>query len=186
MDIRGRTVTLRALEPSDMETLRGFHNDPDIARLVMGWSFPISSVDQQRWYERASVDPLNKRFAIDTPDHGFIGISTLTNIDLKYRSAFHGIMIGAKDIQGRGYGTDAVMATMRYAFEELGLERLDGEIVEFNEPSRRLYVEKCGWVVEGVRRRSVFRNSQWYDSLIVGILRDEYLRLVGGNGYWSK
>ncbi len=186
MNIRGRTVTLRALEPSDMETLRGFHNDPDVARLVMGWSFPISSVDQQRWYERASVDPLNKRFAIDTPDHGFIGISTLTEIDLKYRTASHGVMIGFREMRGRGYGTDAVMATMRYAFEELGLERLDTQIVEFNQPSRRLYVEKCGWVVEGVRRRSVFRNNQWYDSLIVGILRDEYLRLVDGTGYWSK
>lgn len=186
MNICGRVVVLRALEPSDMEALRGFHNDPDIARLIMGWSFPISSVEQQRWYERTITDQFNKRFAIDTPGHGFIGISTLTNIDVKYRSAFHGIMIGARDIQGRGYGTDAVMATMRYAFEELGLERLDGEIVEFNEPSRRLYVDKCGWMIEGRRRRSVFRNGEWYDSMTVGILRDDYIRLVNRNGYWSQ
>jgi RimJ/RimL family protein N-acetyltransferase len=186
MNIRGRVITLRALEPSDMEMLRGFHNDPDIGRLVMGWSFPISSAEQQRWYERTIGDPLNKRFGIDAPEHGFIGISTLTNIDLKYRSAFHGIMIGAKNLQGRGFGKDAVMATMRYAFEELGLERLDGEIVEFNEPSRRLYVDRCGWTAEGRRRRSVFRNNQWYDSLIVGILRDEYLQLVSDTGYWSS
>ncbi len=186
MNIRGRVVTLRALEPSDMETLRSYHNDPDIARLVMGWSFPISSVEQHRWYERVYADPLDKRFAIDTPEHGFIGISTLTNIDLKYRSAFHGVMLGAKDIRGRGYGTDAVMATMRYAFEELGLERLDGEIVEFNEASRRLYVDKCGWTIEGRRRRSVFRDGEWYDSVTVGILRDDYVQLVNRNGYWCK
>jgi RimJ/RimL family protein N-acetyltransferase len=186
MNILGKVVTLRALEPSDMEVLRSFHNDPGIARLIMGWSYPISTTDQQRWYESITSDPLNKRFAIDTGQHGFIGISTLTNIDLKYRSAFHGIMIGAKDTQGKGYGTDTVMATMRFAFDELGLERLDGEIVEFNEPSRRLYVDKCGWTIEGKRRRSVYRNGAWYDSLVVGILRQEYVTLVERTQYWAR
>lgn len=142
LNVCGRVVTLRALELSDMPALRGFHNDPAIARLIMGWSYPLSELDQQRWYERVCSDPLNKRFAIDTQEHGFIGISTLTNIDLKYRSAFHGIMIGSKQTQGRGYGTDAVMATMRFAFEELGLERLDSEIVEFNEASLNRGIER--------------------------------------------
>jgi len=181
----GKKVVLRALEPSDMEALRSYHNDPDTAKMVMGWSFPISSYEQERWYERIIGDPLNKRFAIDAEEHGFIGISTLTNIDIKYRSAFHGIMIGAKDIQGKGYGTDTVMATMRFAFEELGLERLDGEIVEFNKASIGLYTKKCGWVVEGKRRRSVFRDDQWHDSLIVGILREDYLKLVEETRYWD-
>lgn len=185
MNIKGRIVTLRALEPSDMERLRSFHNDPEVANMILGWSFPISSYEQQRWYERVVSDPLNKRFAIDTAEDGFIGISTLTNLDMKYRSAFHGIMIGFKKVQGKGYGTDAVMATMRYAFEELGLERLDGEIVEYNEPSIRLYTVKCGWTIEGRRRHSVFRNNRWYDSLVVGILRDDYLRLVNDTGYWN-
>lgn len=186
MNIKGRLVTLRALELSDMEALRSYHNDPEIASQIMGWSFPISSYEQQRWYERVVSDPVNKRFAIDTETDGFIGISTLTNIDLKYRSAFHGIMIGSKAAQGKGYGTDAVMATMRYAFEELNLERLDGEIVEFNEASIALYTRKCGWTVEGRRRHSVFRQNKWFDSLVVGILREDYLRLVEATGYWTK
>lgn len=186
MNIHGKVVTLRALELSDMPALQSFHNDPDIARLTMGWSYPISSDGQQRWYERQSADPLNKRFAIDTTEHGFIGISTLTNIDLKYRSAFHGIMIGSKQTQGRGYGTDTVMATMRFAFEELGLERLDSEIIDSNEPSRRLYVDKCGWTIEGKRRRSVFRENAWHDSYVVGILREDYLTLVDRTGYWTR
>lgn len=186
MNIRGKKVVLRALEPSDMEALRSFHNDPDVANMIMGWSFPISSYEQQRWYERVVTDPFNKRFAIDTEEHGFIGISTLTDIDPKYRRAFHGIMIGAKGLHGKGYGTDAVMATMRFAFEELGLERLDGEIVEFNEASIALYTKKCGWQVEGRRRHSVFRNNRWYDSLMVGILRDEYLRLIEETRYWDS
>ncbi len=186
MNIKGRVVTLRALEPEDMEMLRAFHNDPDIASQIMGWSFPISSYEQNRWYERIILDERNKRFAIEAPTDGFIGISTLTNIDLKYRSAFHGILIGSKKAQGKGYGTDTVMATMRYAFEELGLERLDTEIIEYNEASKKLYISKCRWTVEGQRRHSVFRNNTWYDSLTVGILRSDYLKLCEETGYWER
>lgn len=186
MNIKGRLVTLRALEQSDMETLKSYHNDPDIAMLIMGWSFPISAYEQHRWYERIASDPLNRRFAIDTEADGFIGISTLTNIDVKYRSAFHGIMIGSRTAHGKGYGTDAVMATMRYAFEELNLERLDSEIVEFNNASIALYTRKCGWTVEGRRRRSVFRQNKWHDSLVVGVLREDYMRLIESTGYWTR
>jgi hypothetical protein len=42
MNIVGKKVILRALEPEDMEFLRSMHNDPEIANLIGGWSFPIS------------------------------------------------------------------------------------------------------------------------------------------------
>jgi RimJ/RimL family protein N-acetyltransferase len=185
VNIEGRVVALRALEEADMELLRSFHNDPEIARQIVGWSFPISATEQRLWYEKVIADPVNKRFAIDAPDIGFVGISTLTQIDWKYRSAFHGILIGCKEAQGRGLGTDSVMATMRYAFDELGLERLDGEIGEFNERSKRLYVDKCAWTIEGVRRRAIFRENRWYDTLIVGILASDYRQLVRETAYWG-
>jgi RimJ/RimL family protein N-acetyltransferase len=185
VNIEGRVVTLRALEEADMELLRSFHNDPEIARQIVGWSFPISAYEQRLWYERVIADPVNKRFAIDAPDIGFVGISTLTQIDWKCRSAFHGILIGHKDAQGRGLGTDSVMATMRYAFDELGLERLDTQIGEFNERSQHVYLEKCGWSFEGQRRRAIYRGGRWYDSLVIGVLRGDYQKLVAETGYWG-
>lgn len=117
---------------------------------------------------------------------GFVGICSLTNIDWKNRNALHGVMIGRKDVWRKGYGTDAVMTNMRYAFEELGLERLDAEILEFNESSINLHTSRCGWTIEGRRRRSVFRNNTWYDSIVIGILKDEYLQLVEETSYWAR
>lgn len=186
MNIQGKKVTLRALERTDMEELRSFHNDPEIGYLLGGWSHPISSDQQNKWFDGLANDPHHLRFAIDTPTDGFIGISTITNIDFKNRSAYHGIMIGKKNMHGHGYGRDTVMATMKYAFEELGLHRLDGDIVEHNIPSYHLYVQKCGWKKEGVLREHVYRKNQYYDRIIVGILKSDYDELCEQNNYWNE
>ena len=78
------------------------------------------------------------------------------------------------------------MAVMRYAFEELQLNRLDGAIIDYNEASKRLYCDKCGWQVEGVQRNAIFKSNEYHDRLIVGILREEYFELVRQNSYWDE
>jgi len=186
MAIYGKIVRLRALEPTDMEKLRSYHNDPTVSALLGGWSFPISTRQQERWYESIIGDRNNLRFAVEVPDIGFVGISTLAPIDWKDRRAYHGIIIGEKNLHGKGIGTDVVMTTMRYAFEELQLNRLDGDYLEGNEASARLYRGRCGWVEEGVRRRHAFRQNKWLDRILVGITREEYFDLVARTGYWTK
>ena len=78
------------------------------------------------------------------------------------------------------------MAVMRYAFEELQLNRLDGSIIHYNDASRRLYCDKCGWIVEGVKRKSIFKSNDYHDEILVAILRDEYLELISKTMYWEK
>ena len=95
------------------------------------------------------------------------------------------MMLGPIDLRGKGYGIDTVMAVMRYAFDELHLERLDGDIIEYNEPSMRLYVGRCGWKEEGRARRWHFRQGRYWDKIMVGVTRDDYAALVAANGYWS-
>lgn len=185
MNVKGKKVTLRALERADMEELRSYHNDPEVANLLGGWTIPISSEQQNRWYDRLEYDVLNLRFAIETEEDGFIGISTITNIDIKNRSAHHSILIGKRNMRGHGYGRDTVMTTMKYAFEELQLHRLEGDILDHNIPSYNLFVKKCGWVEEGVKRDFTFRNNRYYNQIIVSILSSEYEKLSEELGYWK-
>lgn len=185
MNIIGRVVTLRAIETSDLPLLQQWANDPEIQLLLGGWHLPSSKSSIDKWYEGIKADALNQRFAIDTLEHGLIGTANLVDINWKDRNAFHGMMIGHSEIRGRGYGTDTVMAIMRYAFEELGLERLDGSIIEYNEASYRLYVLKCAWKEEGRKIRWYWRHNRFWDKIIVGINREDYLRLTQENKYWS-
>ena len=172
MNIYYGKIKLRALEPEDMDLLRATVNDPEMEKMVVGWSFPISKRQQMGWYERSVGDPNNHRFAIEFEGR-FAGISTLTDIDWKNRSALHGVKLTHDTPKKQGIGFDAVVAVMKYAFEELQLNRLYTGILEYNVPSQKLYA-KCGWTKEGLFRQCVFKGNAYYDEIPVAILRSEY------------
>jgi len=185
MNIKGKRVTLRGIEREDLLLLQPWSNDPEVQYQLGGWHFPSSAVVMERWFESLQSDELNQRFAIDTEQHGLIGTANLVNINWKDRNAFHGMLLGDKDIRGQGYGTDTVMAIMRYAFEELGLERLDGSVIEYNEASLRLYLGRCGWREEGRKKNWYWRKNRFWDKIIVGVNRNDYSALVAKSHYWD-
>lgn len=185
MNIKGKKVVLRAVERKDLLDLHTWSNDPDVCKMLGGWHFPGSMDQQEVWFSNLKADQRNQRFAIETPDLGLIGTANLVDINWKDRTAFHGMLLGDKDLRGKGYGVDTIMSVMRYAFEELDLYRLDGTIIEYNQPSYRVYVEKCGWTVEGRRRGALNRGGQRWDNILVGITREEYFALLKANNYWN-
>ena len=169
MSIMGKQIYLRAMEPEDMEMCRDMINDEEVSRMVVGWSFPVSD--------------RNKRFTICMKDTDQpVGIVTLTDIDLVNRSAFHGIKLHPSCPKGKGVGTDAVMTLMEYAFNQINLNRLDGEWFLYNTASKRLY-EKCGWYEEGIKKKAIYRNGEYHDLAICGILKEEYLEAKKRLGY---
>ena len=184
MNIRGKFVTLRAIEEVDLEILHSWANEPDIWYQLGGWHFPLNRNEQRIWFNGLSSNSLNQRFAIETSDDGLIGIANLVDIDWKNNHAFHGMMIGNKDIRGKGYGVDTIMAMMRYAFEELDLNRLDGSMIEYNEASLNVYLKKCGWKIEGHQREWYFRKNRYWDRINVGVTKNNYLELLGHTPYW--
>lgn len=181
MNIIGKRVYLRAMEPEDMEMYREMTNSPEIERMLGGWSFPVSRKEQMAWYESVLNDKRHLRFTVVVKEtEKPIGMVNLVDIDWKNGSAFHGIRLSAE--KGKGYGTDAVMALMKYAFEELRLIRLDTSIIEYNLPSQALY-KKCGWLIEGRKKKAYYREGRYYDMLLVGITEEEYYQTRERLGY---
>ena len=184
MNIKGKKVTLRAMCSDDLQMICDIFNDPELENLVVGWAFPLSIDQQKKWFENNMNDQKNFRFVIETEEDGAIGIATLTNIDWKNKSATHGIKLAKKEMRTKGIGTDTVMAIMRYAFDELGLHRLDGSWFDENVASKSLY-KKCGWKEEGVKRSCVYKHGEWRDLTIVGALESDYREAVERLHYWD-
>lgn len=186
MLIKGKLVTLRPPELTDMELLNRWSNDPDIWRNLGGWHFPYSTRSTRQWIEsRKDDDPADHVFCIDTDELGLIGTVSLVNIDWKDGNAFYGTQLGDKDVRGKGLAVDACFAIMRYAFDELRLNRLDGSVIALNERALTFITEKCGWKVEGIQREWYFREGRHHDRIIVGITKKDYQQKVSELRYWD-
>jgi RimJ/RimL family protein N-acetyltransferase len=83
-----------------------------------------------------------------------------------------GYWIG-KPYWNHGYGTEASQEVLRYAFEVLGLNRVQARHMTKNPASGRV-MQKIGMTYEGTVRQSLFRWGQFEDAAIYAILRDEY------------
>ncbi len=185
MNIKGKNIVLRAIEEDDLATLHRWANDYETQDVMGNIHFPSSLDFHRSWFQNLKNEPLNQRFAIQAPGAGLIGISSIINIDWRNNHAWHGVMLGDAEIRGKGYGADAVMATMRYAFDELHLERLDGSMIEYNEGSIAFYCGKLGWKEEGRQRNWFFRRGRYWDRIVVGITRSDYANLVNQTKYWD-
>lgn len=186
MSIKGKAVTLRAIEEDDLPTLHAWGNDPDLWALLGGWRFPSSLRQTRLWFDSLPGDQLNQRFAIDYPGVGLVGTANLVDINWKDNNAFHGMMLGDPGMRGKGVGVDVIMAMMRYAFDELHLRRLDGSMIAYNEASLAVYCGKCGWKEEGRQRDWYYRGGRYWDRVLVGVTSDDYRALVADNRYWES
>ena len=112
-------------------------------------------LEQARWYHASVYDSRTHRFIIEHKDtHARLGLTGLWGIDWKDRLATTGIVLWSdSSVRRKGFGTDTYITLMRYAFDELGLHRLESDIIGYNEASSALLVKKCGWHVEGTRRQ---------------------------------
>ncbi len=186
MNIKGKIVTLRAPELSDASQLHEWSNDPEIWNMLGGWHFPFSARSTEEWIRgRRDGNLTDHVFCIDTPDEGVIGTANLVNIDWKNKNAFHGMMIGKKNLRGKGYALDALLAIMKYAFMDLGLQRLDGDMIAYNIRSIDFYIKKGGWKNEGVRKNWFYRDGMYHDKVIVGVERQNYMELIDKIKYWD-
>lgn len=75
----------------------------------------------------------------------------------------------AEDYWGKGIATEAVRIMCRTAFEQYGLARVYAAVYSYNKGSCRV-LEKCGFLMEGVLRKSVFKNEELFDSYMYGLV----------------
>jgi RimJ/RimL family protein N-acetyltransferase len=180
--IEGNQVRLRAIELDDAERAHRWMNDREYTRNLMA-RYPYSREAEKEWVEGASK-PLefgNVRFAIETKDGVHIGFCGLHNARPEDRHAELGIGIGEKEYWGKGYGTDVMMTLVRFAFEQMNLNKVTLGVFEFNERGQRTY-RRVGFVEEGRAREEVYKDGRYWDVIRMSILRREWEGLYGPLG----
>ncbi len=95
------------------------------------------------------------------------------------RHASLGIFIGDTSAWGRGHGREAMSLMLDHAFETLNLNRVWLHVYEYNERAIRLYT-RLGFTTEGVLRQDRYHGGRSWDTLTLGILREEWEARKGG------
>ncbi len=174
MVIKYGCVKLRAVEKTDFEMLLSLINSPEIESKTVGWHFPISRITQEHWMENFQNSDQSIKLIIELENSEIIGLIMLENLDWKNRSATIGCKISTLSKNRiKGDTVDAVKAIVKYAFDELGMNCIYGEILEDNIFSRKL-CKKVGFIEEGILRKRVYKGGGFKNLVVLSILRDEF------------
>jgi len=171
MNVVGNKIVLRAIEREDLPFLRELMNDSENEKYVVGWSLPVSEKEQEEWFLGLKKVNDTIRYSIEF-EGKFVGTCILNNIDWKNRNLGINIKLLNK-FKGLGLGKETIQLAMKYIFEELNMNRIEANILEYNEASIALF-ERCGFKQEGRRRQKVFKNNKYNDIIEYSILKEEY------------
>jgi RimJ/RimL family protein N-acetyltransferase len=172
--ITGPTVVLRRHVPANLAAFRRWYADREIARLARYQETPMRPDEVERFFTARVVgaEALAMAVHIRASDR-LIGTCAFSQLDAENGSALYHITIGESDAWGHGYGTEATQLMLDHAFGTLGLHRISLFVFEFNVRAVRAY-QRCGFVVEGRARESIWRDGRWWDELAMSVLESDW------------
>ncbi|MCM3782763.1 GNAT family N-acetyltransferase [Neobacillus mesonae] len=175
--ILGERIVLREYQIEDLPGIREWINDPEITHTLSDLFLYPHSLKNTEDYIHMMMEGKStnhKSFIIAHKDSlKYIGQIDLLNIGWKNRTASLAIVIGSKNEQGKGYGSEAIRLLQRLVFNDMNLNRLELDVYDFNEQAKHCYI-KCGFVEEGRARQKIYRDGKYHDVIHMSILKSEY------------
>lgn len=174
-ELVGRRVRLGPMDADDAPALLAIFGDPEVVRY---WSSPplegLAAARQlvediRALFEERTLFEWGIRLA---GERSVLGTATLHQWDASHARAELGIAL-ARDVWGRGLAKDALTTLIGFAFERLGLHRLEADIDPANHASLRLF-ERQGFRREGLLRERWVQGGTYQDAIFLGLLRDEW------------
>jgi len=130
---------------------------------------PYTDADADSWLVLLATKARRTNWAIEVEGLAVGGIGMDPGEGVYAKTARFGYWLGEAYWQ-RGIMTAAVRATAEFIFANSEIVRLEAPVFEWNPPSMRV-LEKCGFVREGVLRKSVEKDGQIIDMVMYALLR---------------
>lgn len=173
--LAGPRVRLRPLRADDADALFAMKSDPRVMRYWSHapWTERAQAVAQLEQLEcdRERVEFYQWAIAVDGDD-ALVGTMSLFALNRAHKRADVGYSLASR-VWGKGYATEALKLAVDFAFDTLGLARLEADIDPRNEASCRL-VERLGFTREGLLRERWHVADEVTDSAMYGLLAREH------------
>lgn len=182
-----KRLLLRKLVVSDYADMYEYSRLEEVTRYLV-WEPHPDEHYTARYLDTVQAQYRNGEFydwGVEWRETGkLIGTCGFTSFDLPNKRAEVGYVINPA-FSGRGVATEALMAVLDYAFNELKLHRVEAKYIYGNDASRRV-MEKCSMTFEGILRGYMYIKREFRDIGICSILADEFKRIYGSLRFYQR
>ncbi|MCW3083912.1 MAG: acetyltransferase, ribosomal protein N-acetylase [Bacteroidetes bacterium] len=177
MKLKSEFITLRAIEPADIDVLYNWENDTDNWK-VSSTQTPFSRFVLEQYITSAHEDLYTAkqlRLMIDTivpagEEVRAVGSIDLFDFDPNHLRVGIGILIADKSDRKKGYASETLKLLVEYCFTSLNLKQVYCNITIDNEPSILLF-QKHGFQITGIKKQWIRDGAVFKDELLLQRIR---------------
>ena len=156
---------------NDLEYVLKWRNHPDIRRFMLS-QHEITLAEHWAWFNRASRDETRALLVIEECSRPlgcviFSGVAKNATADWSFYSA---------PGSPAGSGTRICATALDFAFSELQLHKVAGQVLAFNRASIRIH-QRLGFTQEGNLRKHRLINGTHHDLFCFGVFYSEWLAI---------
>lgn len=159
------------LTDEEKEIVRKWRNRENVRK----WMYTdriISQEEHSKFIETLKKDKKNCYWFLKDKKKGdYVGVIYLNKVDFKNKNAYLGIYSNPEK-KIKGAGTLLLGMLKNIAFKIAKLHTLKLEVIENNEQAIKFY-KKLGFVNEGRLKEYVFKDGEWHDVIVMGIINKE-------------
>jgi len=169
-------LIIRDLNYDDLNFVHLIHSIPEVQKYAT-LDIP-DSIAESEDYLRKYIDQQNHKprkeygFCMSLFNNEPIGLIGLSNGLNKFMNAELWFKL-YPEYWGRGYVTEAALAVLKFAFEELAIHRIEAGVATENIASIKV-LEKIGMQREGMRRKILPIKGEWKDNFHYAILEEDF------------
>ena len=168
---KGEKVNLIAVEKEHIEMTKEWINNEEIT-LYMGSKFPISSDEQETWYNNIKKDNTKKKLIISNKKES-VGMVSVFNIDYKNQNLEIGVYIIPVQ-QDKGYSKEAIKMMLKYSFYELNMHKVYSLIYSPNILSITLF-KSVGFRYENTDKEAIYFQGEFIDIEKYSIFKKDFI-----------
>lgn len=172
MFAKGKNISLRAIEPEDLDTLYRWENDRSLWH-VSETLIPFSRFILKEYIQEATRDIFDAKqlrlIIAKNEDQSAVGAIDLFDYHPLHSRAGVGLLI-QENHRRKGYAAEAIELVKHYAFNTLMLHQLYCHIGESNQKSINLF-KRAGFEITGTKKEWLKHNKGWENVLFLQLLK---------------
>ncbi len=172
MKLQSENITLRALEPEDIDYLYQWENDAENWK-VSNTQAPFSRFVLEQYIATAHQDIYSVkqlRLMICDKQNKPVGCIDLFDFEPSHLRAGIGVLIADKTERRKGYASEALELLIDYGHQTLNLHQLYCNITIDNEASVLLF-QKHGFQITGIKKQWIREGGKFIDELLLQRIR---------------